>query len=592
MQKISKSFGTSILIVLIFTSISLAQQVFEVNLNNRADDKFHVTLYPEKLSNTNNIFQFAATAPGTYQTMDIGRFVSEFKAFDANGNEVQTEHNSIDQWTISSPSTVKKISYNVNDIWDTPVKEHRVYPMSSSTISDDFVMINGQTVFGYFSGMQSEPINIKIDFPSDWSIGTALKKNSDGYYVAESFDKVVDSPFYLGNLTKATTKVGGTNIDVYTYSITGLITSNDILEMLKDILNAEADFTKGLPVKDYTFLFYFGKFDAGAWEHSYSSEYVMREDTMNTGYSEEIKSVVAHEFFHVNVPLNIHSELVEKFNFVKPVMSQHLWLYEGTTEWAAHILQLRDHLITLDDYLKVLQRELNANDNYKQDISLTELGVNSTEMPDQYPNIYQKGAFVSSLLDIRLLELSHGKKGLRELIIELSKKYGPKHSFSEKNFFDELVKMTYPEISNFIDKYIKGSEKLPVNEYFNKIGIKYSEIGGVDSGRVSLGLNLGFVNGAIGITRIEDNIKSDFKEGDIIEKVEGNLLTMQNARELFGKLRTLKVGDSLTMTVKRGDEELTITQTLQPRIIRHLFEVNPDAGPQQVKLREAWLKNL
>ena len=36
-----------------------AQQVFEVNLNDRADDKFHVTVYPEKLSSENNIFQFA-----------------------------------------------------------------------------------------------------------------------------------------------------------------------------------------------------------------------------------------------------------------------------------------------------------------------------------------------------------------------------------------------------------------------------------------------------------------------------------------------------------------------------------------------------
>lgn len=115
-------------------------------------------------------------------------------------------------------------------------------------------------------------------------------------------------------------------------------------------------------------------------------------------------------------------------------MSQHLWLYEGVTEWAAHMLELRDRLITLDKYLKGLQQKLNANDSFKQDLSLTDLGIHCTEMQDQYPNIYMKGAIVAGLLDIRLLELSHGKRGLREVIHQLSKIYGPKKSFSEKNF--------------------------------------------------------------------------------------------------------------------------------------------------------------
>ncbi len=589
---LNRFWKTLIFSFLILFSTSFAQQIFEVNLNSRADDKFHVTVYPEKLSTNNNIFQFASTAPGTYQEMDIGRFVSDFKVYDTNGNEIPAEHSSANQWTISDPVNVKKITYKVADIWDSPVQEHRIYPMCSSTISDNFVMINGQAVFGYLSGMQSEPIKIKIDYPSNWLLGTALKKDAEGYYEADTYDKVVDSPFYLGNLTKATTEVGGAKIDVYTYSKTGMITSKDILGLLKDILHAESDFTKGLPVDHYTFLFEFGDFSAGAWEHSFSSEYVTKEDSLKGPVAENLRSVVAHEFFHVNTPLNIHSELVEKFNFVKPVMSQHLWLYEGVTEWAAHILQLRDHLITLHDYLNNLSMKLTINDNYDQNISLTNLGVHATEMPDQYPNIYMKGSVVGTLLDIRLLELSGGKKGLRELIIELSKKYGPKHSFREKNFFNELVDMTYPEIRDLIDHYIKGTDKLPVKEYFNWLGINYYETAGIDSSRPSLGLSLGFVNNAIGVTKVEPDSKAGFEKGDIIEKVNGTPLSLQNVQMVFGKLRSLKVGDTINMTVKRGDKEIDLTATLQPRVIRHKFEVNPDASPEQLKLREAWMKNL
>ena len=61
--------------------------------------------------------------------------------------------------------------------------------------------------------------------------------------------------------------------------------------------------------------------------------------------------IAAHEFFHIVTPLNIHSEIIEHFNFVTPVPSQHLWLYEGTTEWAAHAMQLRAGLKSPDEYL-------------------------------------------------------------------------------------------------------------------------------------------------------------------------------------------------------------------------------------------------
>ncbi len=231
----------------------------------------------------------------------------------------------------------------------------------------------------------------------------------------------------------------------------------NLLSSIKDILQAESKFTNGLPVNHYTFLFYLGEIDAGAWEHSYSSEYVLREETLTKPGISSLRSMIAHEFFHIVTPLNIHSELIAKFNFVKPVMSQHLWLYEGVTEWAANILQLRDSLISLENYLDILHRKIMIMQGFDKNVSLTELGIHSVEMQSQYVNIYNKGAVAAGLLDIRLLELSNGTKGLREVINELAEKYGPGKSFSENNFFNELVKMTYPEIKDFFENYIEGN---------------------------------------------------------------------------------------------------------------------------------------
>ena len=76
---------------------------YEVDLNDRADDRFKVTVHLQGLTAADSIFQFAATAPGTYQVMDIGRYVSDFRAYDGSGREIPTRRGSIDQWTFSEP---------------------------------------------------------------------------------------------------------------------------------------------------------------------------------------------------------------------------------------------------------------------------------------------------------------------------------------------------------------------------------------------------------------------------------------------------------------------------------------------------------
>lgn len=581
-----------LLLLVSFFTISTAQQKFYINLNDRADDQFKVTLTPNGLTSANNIFQFASTAPGTYQTMDIGRFVRSFKAFDESGNEIECKQIRTNQWEISDPAKTKKIVYNIAETWDTPVKTNNVYAMSGTSLENDHAVINGQAVFGYFHGKQKDAIEIKLDYPADWSIGTALKQNGSGFYYAKDYDEVVDSPIMLGKLTKTSTKIENTNIDIYSYSKTGKITAESLLLILEDMLSATSQFTEGLPVDNYTFLFHFENFSAGAWEHNYSSFYVFAESDLNEYLAQELKSVAAHEFYHVVTPLNIHSELIGNFNFEKPTMSQHIWLYEGVTEWASDILQLRDYLVTLEEYGKQVKAKLMMNDNFDQTISLTDLSLHSTEMQDQYPNIYQKGALVAGLLDIRLLQLSNGKKGLREVINQLYKDYGANKAFSEKDFFDEFVKRTYPEIQDFINRYIKGTDKLPVEEYYGWLGIGYKEIVGVDSSKISLGFGISVKDGKFIVSKVDIPAADGVAAGDFILKVNGEEVNMQNAQTRFAFMSKMKVGESFNLTVERNGEEKEIKVSVQPRPIKHEFKIMDNATEQQLALRSAWMQNL
>ncbi|MGA7304108.1 MAG: hypothetical protein WBW88_04510, partial [Rhodothermales bacterium] len=394
---------------------------YVVNLDDRADDLFHVTLDVDDLGPENAIYQFASTAPGTYQVMDIGRYVRSFQAFDPQGKPVPSEKISTNQWQISDPARVTRIEYALAETWDTPVDTHPIYRMCGTSIENDHALINGQGVFGYPTGMQDRPLRITIERPPSWMVGTALKTDRAGDFLAADYDEVVDSPILMGRLSKASLDVRGATVDIFTYSKTDYVQSAAILDAVDDILNAAGDFLVDLPVDHYAFLFHFEDASAGAWEHSYSSEYVYTEANFDQDIHSSIPSVVAHEFFHVVTPLNIHSEIIEHFNFVKPIPSRHLWLYEGTTEWAAHVMQLREGLVPLDQYLRTIEQKLRINDNYDKSYSLTKLALTSyqDEGHKQYGNIYMRGALVAGLLDIRLLELSDGQRGLREVLLEL-----------------------------------------------------------------------------------------------------------------------------------------------------------------------------
>lgn len=582
------------------TLISFGQEAslnYSINLNDRSDDTFKVSLEVDNLTEENSIYQFASTAPGTYQTMNLGRFVKDFKAFDKKGKEVATEKLDINQWKLSNAKKVKKITYEMSETWDTPVDEFPIYRMCGTSIEDDHVLINAHSIIGYPTGMQAEPLTISLDYPEDWKVGSALNQNENGAFYAKSYDHAVDSPILLGRLTKASTDLNGSSIDIYTYSKTDKITSEQLLSSMSDMLKAAGAFMVEFPVDRYTFLYHFEDVGAGAWEHSYSSEYVMPEKEFTPQYGQQITDIAAHEFFHVVTPLNIHSEIVQEFNFVTPTPSEHLWLYEGTTEWASHMMQLRHGLTDLDQYLAMLKNKLQTDTHFDPDFSLSELALTSftKEGSRQYGNIYMRGALVAGLLDIKLLELSDGKRGYREVIYELSKKYGPDKAFSEKDFFNEFTELTYPEIADFFDKYVKNANTLPMGEYYGKLGIKFTQE--IKTGEIvnDLGGQLAAPDGKIRFIQLRPEMEEmGLKLNDELATVNGTPLTFANANQIVGGLHQLKIDDSYEVTVKRGEEELSITLKVlsKEKIDKFVFEVDENASEDQVALREVWMKNM
>lgn len=569
---------------------------YTVDVTDLENDVFKVRLDVDDLTTENAVYQFASTAPGTYQVMNIGRFVRSFKAFDANGSELATEQASTNQWKISNPEATTRIEYTIADIWDTEVNEHPIYAMAASSLEADYAQILPHAVLGYPTGMQARPLAIALEQPSDWIVGSALATNAQGHLLADDYDHAVDSPILTGKLTYASMEIYGGKVDFYAYSKSGQATAQMFLEETRDVVESVAAFLEGFPVDRYTFLFLLDDNGSGAWEHSYSSNYAFPDGGLPM-MKRMLDGITAHEIFHIVTPLNIHSEIIEQFNFVEPVPSQHLWLYEATTEWAAGLMRLRSGAMDIDEFFAKMREKLTVSDFMKKDLSLTELAMTSftKDGAKQYGNIYMRGAVTMTLLDIRLLELSNGKRGLREVLMELASDYGKEKAFSEAGFFDDFIARTHPEVRDFFARYVQGHEPLPLEEYFGKLGITYTaEVDSTETQRW-----LGFVPMPVGdqihVTRIEDRPKAwGLAENDVILSIDDIEMSMDNLAKVSAHIGEIEIGSKYEVVVRRedGTHNITLEMLERKRQGKHLLELDEAATPQQIALREVWSKNM
>jgi predicted metalloprotease with PDZ domain len=337
--------------------------------------------------------------------------------------------------------------------------------------------------------------------------------------------------------------------------------------------------------------------------------YFMPEATIEQ-MNQQLRDVAAHEFFHIVTPLTIHSEEIGHFDFNDPKMSQHLWMYEGATEYFAGNVQVKYGLITPEQYLEVLHEKMQQMDQYDNTIPFTDLSKYTLDKyHDQYNNVYVKGALIGLCLDLKLRKLSEGKYGLRNLLLDLSKKFGKTKAFQDDQLFTEITNMTYPEIGDFFNKYVKGAEPLPLAEELSWVGVDYTPEEKFKD--YSLGLSQADVDvmtyeGKPYLYIAKDDKLNEmgkmlgFKQGDILVKINGEIipdLGPQLGEFLARQRGSIKEGKPLTFGVLRKDEkgemkeiELAANAFKVDLSRKHVIEFNNTPTAEQLALRDSWLK--
>ncbi len=548
--------------------------------------------------------------PGTYSINNYGRFINDLKAYDAEGNELKVNREDTCVWLIEGADRLKKISYLVKDTYHNEEPPILFEPTGLCIDSGKVFVLNNYCYTGYFEGYRDYPYAVTVTKPLGFYGSTTLPVISSDYntdiYRAKNFFQLHDNPMMYCLPDTSSIMVNNSKIMISVFSPNGKVTSSYLKDKTRELFEAQVKYLGGsLPTDKYTILVYLSEGmtlskATGALEHFTSTTFVNVEST-NEQFEKPFKDVVAHEFFHLVTPLSIHSHEIGEFDFDNPVMSEHLWLYEGSTEYYAQHSQVKYKLTSQDEFLdrmkfKIFVSKLIYNDN----LSFTELSKGALgKYKPQYGNVYMKGALINMCLDLYLLELSNGKYGLQNLKSDLGKKFGIEKSFNDDELFGVITELTYPEINEFIKKYIEGNETIPYGkflefagfDYYDEVTLKVPDMLGSDVSSSA--------TGEIMVTKTgEFGKKLKLKAGDIILSVNGKQINIMNLIMINSDFeRNVKEGDEVTLKIERTlkdgkkvQKTLKAKTSLIDKTEKYYIRKKDKPTDKQLIIRKAWLE--
>ena len=589
-----------------------------VDLLNVKEDKVKVIVNPGTFTTDIVSFYIPKTVPGTYSTDDYGKYIEDFKAFDYEGKELVVSKADDNTWNISNGKSLDKVSYWVNDTYDSEGEQQEAVfsPAGTNILAGENFVLNLHGFVGYFNRLKEVPYTLNITKPEALIATTSLHKknieianNKMDVFTASRYFEVIDNPIVYAKPNSETFQINDITVTLSVYSPNGVYTAASLKNRMEKMMGAQKAFLGDIDgTKQYSILLYLsqmGESDAngfGALEHHTSTVVVLPEVMEKERLEQAMVDVVSHEFFHIVTPLNVHSKDVQYFDFNDPKISQHLWMYEGTTEYFANLFQIQQGLIDNAEFYKRIMAKVNNAKSYDDAMSFTTMSKKILEEPYKanYANVYEKGALINMVLDLQLREWSNGEKGVLWLMKELSKKYGDMTPFDDEKLFDEIVAMTYPELRAFFDTYVIGDTPIKYNDYLAKVGLNTAIVEQSSGYFLTLDNtpfidvdpkndNAVFIRKGIELSSFFE--KLGVKGGDIIKNINGTAIDLEAIRPIIGQSFGWTPDTEVEMVVIRGEEEISLKGTAGVPILKVEKIVPVEVATEaQDKLREAWMK--
>jgi predicted metalloprotease with PDZ domain len=405
-------------------------------------------------------------------------FVHDIKAVSADGKHLKIEDMEGAQWKIhAAKGTQVKLSYTIH-------LDHESHSWSGGVdgaayARDWGVFYTGRSLF-IMNGEKNVNLKATFKIPETWKISTPweqIETKGHSYSIATQTD-LEDSMIFAGTHEEKIIKrdqfelifvLGGSEItaqkEYFGQMATGIL--DYYIELMGGIPNPAPDnaFNKSIVI--------INSYSGTDGEVIGNNISILLEEGGDQMSQMVGMFIFAHEFFH----------LWNGKSFT-PVNNDCEWFKEGFSNY--YTLKSLFHVgyLNRESYLQVLNNLFYQK--YDQDDGLGRLSMTDGDQKhDHWGLIYSGGLFAAIAQDMIIRTATKNEKSLDDLMRGLYQKYGgTDQGYTLEELQSSLSQMSGKDQSAFFESYIKGLQRIPLEDFLNMGGFMATE----ENGNINISL--------------------------------------------------------------------------------------------------------
>jgi predicted metalloprotease with PDZ domain len=590
----------------------LATEYF-VTLADPAQHRAHVTIVLRQGAGKRTLNMPVWNA--LYQVRNFAANIMNVRAQDASGSPAEVRQTKTSEWDISAPPGCVTVSYDIH--LETPG------PFGSE-LNSEHAFLNWAMLLMYSPELRGKPVTVRFEYApvmNKWQIqdlhlcrwfGSPVREEKPvepqggvdgGAHLlacpAKNYDELVDSPAEAGSFQRSMFQEDGATYHVVVDGNPADYDMAKLQEMLRKITHAAVDWMQDRPYDEYTFLYHFPRgHGGGGMEHAYGTAIDVNAERLRHDLS-PVANVSAHEFFHLWNVKRIRPQSLEPIDYQRAQDTRALWFCEGVTSTVGDILLARAGLIDELTYLQHVSAEITELQRRPahtwQSAEQSSLdawfeGNAFYRSPERSISYYNKGDILGVLLDLRIRQLTGGKKSLRDLFQWMNDRYARQHRFfpDSEGVEQAAEAITSQSFAEFFRDYVAGAREIPYDEFFQFAGlhlvVKTLEVA---TPGFTTTANLG---GQPEVFRVEANSEAQragIAPGDRITALNGS------AADAFldDELSRMRPGSIVHLQIenRRGKREVTLRLGAREEQIYELQDL-PAVTAEQRAHRTAWIR--
>lgn len=412
------------------------------------------------------ILQFPTWRPGRYELADFSQYIKNFTITDDHGKNVEFVKKTKDSWMVNCLGTETiVVSY----------KFHASILNAGSTFIDDRQLyVNPVNCCIYIPDRQNESCELILEIPADFKIASAIPF-IENRAVYKDYHELVDSPFIAsGHLQVETYEV--LDIKFYIWFMGDFKPEWDriISDFQRftyaqiDKFSSRKDKYVGFPVDEYHFIFQILNIKAyHGVEHEKSTIISLgpTEDIMSKLY-DELLGVSSHELYHTWNVKNIRPADMLPYDYSQENYSKLGYVAEGVTTYLGDVFLAESGVKDFTWYKKEMEKLLQRHfDNFGRfNYSVAEsswdtwLDGYKKGAPDRKVSIYNEGALLAFILDMKIRKASKNKKSIHSVMNDLYQKFGLKEKGYTEQDYKRIAEDHYgANLDAYFKDYVNGT---------------------------------------------------------------------------------------------------------------------------------------